>query len=218
MKQGSRFYPRVQVDTSRSGAVGQAGGVLLTETVAAAGLDTALSAALAPWRKPLAIHDPGKVVLDLALSLALGGDCLADIALLRAEPGVYGLVASDPTVSRTIEALAAEAPAALAAIDTARAAARATVWGLAGEQAPDAYGHHPMCSFVDHGPDGSGEPLAVLLRPGNAGSNTAADHITVVRAALAQLPEHRPGAGPGRKVLIRTDGAGASHTFLDRAP
>lgn len=247
MKQGSRFYPRVQVDTSRSGAVGQAGGVLLTETVAAAGLDTALSAALAPWRKPLAIHDPGKVVLDLALSLALGGDCLADIALLRAEPGVYGLVASDPTVSRTIEALAAEAPAALAAIDTARAAARATVWGLAGEQAPDAgadaaaplvidvdatlvtshsekeqaaptfkrgYGHHPMCSLVDHGPDGSGEPLAVLLRPGNAGSNTAADHITVVRAALAQLPEHRPGAGPGRKVLIRTDGAGASHTFL----
>src|SRR5512142_2722269 len=76
------------------------------------------------------------------------------------------------------------------------------------------YGHHPMCSLVDHGPDGSGEPLAVLLRPGNAGSNTAADHITVVRAALAQLPEHRPGAGPGRKVLIRTDGAGASHTFL----
>lgn len=71
-----------------------------------------------------------------------------------------------------------------------------------------------MCSFVDHGPDGSGEPLAVLLRPGNAGSTTAADHITVVRAALAQLPEHRPGAGPGRKVLIRTDGAGASHTFL----
>src|SRR5512142_3195084 len=91
---------------------------------------------VAPARS--AIHDPGKVVLDLVLSLALGGDCLADIALLRAEPGVYGLVASDPTVSRTIEALAAEAPAALAAIDPARAAARATVWGLAGEQAPDA--------------------------------------------------------------------------------
>lgn len=81
--------------------MGQAGGVLLTETVAATGLDRALSAALAPWRRPLAVHDPGKVVLDLALTLALGGDCRADIALLRAEPGLYGSVASDPTVSRT---------------------------------------------------------------------------------------------------------------------
>ena len=69
-------------------------------------------------------------MLDLALTLALGGDCLADIALLRAEPGVYGRVASDPTVSRTIDALAADADAALKAIDTARAAARATVWAL----------------------------------------------------------------------------------------
>jgi hypothetical protein len=79
----SRFYPRVQVDTSGSGAVGQAGGVLLTETVAAAGLDAALSAAPSGWRKPTAIHDPGEVVLDLALTSALGGDCLADVALLR---------------------------------------------------------------------------------------------------------------------------------------
>jgi hypothetical protein len=222
--------------------------VLLTDTVAAAGLDTALSAALGPWRRPLAIHDPGKVVLDLALTLALGGDCLADIALLRAEPGVYGLVASDPTVSRTIDVLAADAPAALKAIGSARAAARAQVWCLAGEHAPDhsvnaaaplvidvdatlitshsekeraaptfkrGFGHHPLCSFVDHGPDGSGEPLAVMLRAGNAGSNTAADHIAIVKNALAQLPGHRPGNRPGRRILIRTDGAGASHAFLD---
>ena len=91
MKKRSRFYPRVHVDTSGVPAVGQAGGVLLCGTVAAAGLDTALSAALSPWRRSLAIHDPGKVVLDLALMLALGGDCLADIGLLRAEPAVYGL-------------------------------------------------------------------------------------------------------------------------------
>jgi hypothetical protein len=221
---------------------------LLTDTVAAAGLDGALSAALAPWRKPLAVHDPGKVVLDLALTLALGGDCLADIALLRAEPGIYGPVASDPTVSRTIDALAADAPAALKAINTARATARAQVWTLAGEHAPDhaadaaaplvididatlvtshsekesapptfkrGFAHHPLCSFLDHGPEGNGEPLAVLLRAGNAGSNTAADHITVARQALAQLPGHRPGTRPGRKILIRTDGAGASHKFLD---
>ncbi|GAA1658183.1 hypothetical protein GCM10009744_59250 [Kribbella alba] len=77
------------------------------------------------------------------------------------------------------------------------------------------YGFHPLCAFVDHGPDGSGEPLAVMLRPGNAGSNTAADHITVVRDALKQLPGHRPGTRPGRRVLIRTDAAGCTHEFLD---
>jgi hypothetical protein len=232
--------------------VGQAGGVLLIDTVAVAGLDAALSATLARWRKPLAVHDPGKVVLDLAVSLVLGGDCLADIALLRSEPGVYGRVASDPTVSRAIDALAADAPAALKALDMARAAARARVWALAGEHAPDhnttaaaplvididatlvtahsekesaaptfkrGFGFHPLWTFVDHGPAGSGEPLAVLLRAGNAGSNTAADHIAVARQALAQLPSHRPGnrrgRRPGRRVLIRTDGAGASHDFLD---
>src|SRR3954467_14087442 len=123
MKKRSWFYPALKVDTASVPAVGQAGGVLLTETVRASGLDAGMSAALSPWRKPLAVHDPGKVVLDLALTLALGGDCLADIALLRAEPGVYGRVASDPTVSRTIDALAADAPAALKAINAARVAA-----------------------------------------------------------------------------------------------
>lgn len=55
----------------------------------------------------------------------------------------------------------------------------------------------------------------MLLRPGNAGSNTATDHIAVIRAALAQLPRHRPGTRPGRRVLVRTDGAGCTHTVLD---
>jgi hypothetical protein len=243
VKQGSRFYPRVQVDTSRSGAVGQAGGVLLTETVAAAGLDVALSVALARWRKPLAVHDPGKVVLDLALALALGGDCLADIALLRAEPGIYGRVASDPTVSRTVDALAVDAPAALTAIDQARAAGRARVWRLAGRHAVDhgataaaplvidvdatlvtahsekeaaaptfkrGFGHHPLWAFVDHGGEGTGEPLAFLLRKGNAGSNTVVDHLSVIRAALAQLPGRRRG----KHVLVRVDGAGGTHELL----
>ena len=68
----------------------------------AASPDVALSQSLSPWRKPLAVHDPAKVVLDVAAALALGGDCLADIAVVRAEPAVFGLVASDPTVSRTL--------------------------------------------------------------------------------------------------------------------
>jgi hypothetical protein len=228
--------------------VSQAGGLVLTETIRAVGLDRELSAALARWRLPLAIHDPGKIVADLAVTLALGGDCLADIALVRAEPGLYGLVASDPTVSRTIARLADDAPAALSAIAAARAAARARAWRLAGALAPDyrvdrhqplivdvdatlvtahsdkegaaptfkrGFGHHPLWSFLDHGPDGTGEPLSVLLRPGNAGSNTAADHVTVPRNALRQLPNHRVGTRPGRKVLIRIDGAGATHELLD---
>src|SRR5680860_964890 len=95
VKKVTGFYPRVRVDTTASGAVGQAGGVLLTGTIAATGLGAALSAALAPWRKPFAVHDPAKVLLDPAITLAVGGDCMADVALLRAEPGLYGLVASD---------------------------------------------------------------------------------------------------------------------------
>jgi Transposase DDE domain group 1 len=119
------LYPRVHVDTKGTPVVSQAGGVALVETVRAAGLDRSLSRSLAPWRKPMAIHGPGKVIADLAVAVALGGDCLADVALLRAEPAVFGAVASDPTVSRTIDALAADAPAALKAIDTAR---RACSW------------------------------------------------------------------------------------------
>jgi hypothetical protein len=82
------------------------------------------------------------------------------------------------------------------------------------------FGFHPIWAFLDHGTDatgedGMGEPLAVLLRKGNAGSNTAADHIGVVREALRQLPSHQRGSRPGRKILIRTDAAGATHEFLD---
>jgi len=112
VKRTARVYPPVRVDSSGCQAVGLAGGVLLTRTVDVSGLGAGLSAALSRWRRPLAVHDPGKIITDLAVSLALGGDCLADIALLRSEAGVYGRVASDPTVSRLIGLLAADAPAA----------------------------------------------------------------------------------------------------------
>ncbi len=94
MLKNTGAYPRVHVDTAPVSAVGQAGGVLLTETVRASGLDRALSEALAPWRKPFAVHDPGKIITDLAVALALGGDALADVGVLRGEPGVFGRVAS----------------------------------------------------------------------------------------------------------------------------
>ncbi|NMO05348.1 IS1380 family transposase, partial [Gordonia sp. TBRC 11910] len=75
------------------------------------------------------------------------------------------------------------------------------------------FGFHPLCAFVDHGSQGTGEPLATLLRPGNAGANTAADHITVTAAALAQLPR-ASGYRVGKSVLVRTDSAGGTHEFL----
>ena len=123
MRNRSGLYPRLAVDGQGKKVVSGAGGVLLTRTAATVGLDQELSAALARWRRPLARHDPGKIVLDLAMSLAIGGDCLADIGQLRAHPQVFGPVASDPTVSRLIDTLAADAPAA---INAARAAARRT--------------------------------------------------------------------------------------------
>jgi hypothetical protein len=86
------------------------------------------------------VHDPGKIIADLAVALGLGGDCLADVAVLRAVPGLCGPVASDPVISRLISALAADAPRALRAIRKARAAARGRAWALAGERAPGADG------------------------------------------------------------------------------
>ncbi|MEU2859037.1 IS1380 family transposase [Streptomyces mirabilis] len=241
MKKRSGTYPRVRVQGGGRGVVSQAGGVLLVETARQAGLDVALSVALAPWRKPRAVHDPGKALLDLALAVALGGDCLSDVAMLRAEPGVFGPVASDPTVSRLVGTLAAAGPRALSAVRRARSEVRQRVWQLAGAAAPNSggevivdidgvlvlahsekqdaaatwkktFGHHPLLAFVDHGPEGSGEPVAGMLRPGNAGSNTAADHIAVARQALDQLPKnHRRG----RRTLIRTDSGGGTHEFLN---
>ena len=247
MPKTTGFYPPLTVDTAGKRVVSYAGAVLLVTTAGKVGLDRELSAALTPWRKQWAVLDPGKILLDLAISVAVGGDCLADIAALRSEPAVFGRVASDPTVSRLIDALAATPEAALAAIDQARAAVRQRVWKMAGKDAPDfgidkdrpliidldatlitshsekelaaptykrGFGFHPLGSWVDHGPDGTGEPLSMMLRPGRAGSNTAADHIAVTKDALRQLPFARRGGRIGRTVLVRADGGGGTHEYL----
>jgi hypothetical protein len=124
VKKTTGLYPRPSIDTKAGAAVGQAGGVLLTGTVRVAGLDTALRGELARWRSPWAVHDPAKVLLDLALTLALGGDTCSDLAVVRAEPALFGQVASDPTTSRTIAALARDVERVLPAVDRARAIAR----------------------------------------------------------------------------------------------
>jgi hypothetical protein len=104
------------------------------------GLGRGLSQNLARWRAPRAVHDPGKVIADLAAAVALGGGCLADIAVLRDQPGLAGPVASDPMVSRLVSALAGDLPRSLRAIRGARAAAREQAWALAGDSAPGADG------------------------------------------------------------------------------
>ncbi len=249
MRKTTGFYPRLAVDAKGGSAVGQAGGVLLTSTVRVAGLDAGLSAALAPWRPGGATHDPAKVLLDLAITLALGGDTCSDLAVVRAEPAVFGSVASDPTLSRTITRLAGDVDKVLAAIDRARASARARVWAAAGTGAPDhgvdarhplvvdvdatlvtshsqkenakptfkkGFGFHPLCAFVDHGATGTGEPLAIMLRPGNAGSTPPSrsaggrcPHRGV--ASAARGPGRQVGAGAHRRGRIHPQGHRLAH-------
>ncbi|WP_371778509.1 IS1380 family transposase [Streptosporangium subroseum] len=231
--------PKIVMSADSSGLISQSGTLLLLETLRVTGLDHALSEQLQRWQPTRAIHDPGKIIADLAVSLALGGDCLADIALLRSQPELFGPIASDPTVSRLIDRLAADTTKALKAIRAARAIAREHAWTLAESTAPGAdgelipidldativishsekenatptwkktFGFHPMTAFADHGPDGAGEPLTLVLRAGNAGSNTATDHINATVLALAQLPKTRR-----RQILIRTDSGGGTHEFL----
>ena len=231
--------PKITVSADGTGLVSQAGGLLLAEALRVTGLRGGLSEGLGRWRAPRAVHDPGKILADLVMTVGLGGDCLADVAVLRAQPQLCGPVASDPVVSRLVATLAAEGPRALRAIRQARAVARERAWALAGDAAPGAdgslvtvdldativiahsekeeaaptwkktFGFHPLTAWADHGAGGNGEPLAIVLRAGNAGSNTAADHVQAARLAVAQLPRHLR-----RKVLIRADSGGGTHEFL----
>ncbi len=179
---------KITASADGAGLVSHSGALLLLHTLRVTGLDAALSTSLQRWRSSRAVHDPGKIVADLAVSLALGGDCLADVALLRAQPELFGPVASDPTVSRLITRLAREETKAIKAIRAARAAARERAWKLAGPAAPGAdgelipidldativiahsdkeqaaptwkktFGHHPMTAFADHGAAGTAKP------------------------------------------------------------
>ena len=151
---------------------------MLLQTAAVSGLAAGLSRGLASWRPARSVHDPGKTVLDLAVTIALGGDCLADVAVLRAQPELFGAVASDPTISRLIEGLGDDSATVITAIRAARAGARAKVWAhhrpipstdqvvvdldatLVGSHSEKegatanfkrGFGFHPLLAFIDHG-------------------------------------------------------------------
>ena len=70
------------------------------------------------------------------------------------------------------------------------------------------YGHHPLLAVCDNT---GGEPLAWMLRRGSAGSNTAADHLQLLDAAIAAIPPRFR-----RKLMVTCDGAGASHALVKR--
>ena len=168
---------------------------------------------------------------DLAVMLADGGDCLSDLAVLREQPELFGPVASTPTAWRVVERLAQD-PDGLARLRAARAHARARAWAAgadpdlellvidadatlvtahsdAKEGAAGTYKHtfgfHPLLAYLDRGKR-PGEPLAGMLRPGNAAPGAADDLIELVDLALAQLPS----SASDQPVLVRSDSAGAS--------
>lgn len=220
-----------------SGVVSHAGSVGLRLLADRVGLTAALSGSLG--RKSFRpVHDRGQVLVDVSVMIADGGEAIGDIDVLRHQGQVLGAVASAPTVWRALDELT---PAALGRVEVARARVRRHVWSQLDAipasrvtdtdlgativldvdatlvtahsekeaAAPDfkgGFGFHPIGVWCDN----TTECLAVSLRPGNAGANTALDHIDVLGRAFKQIPPaHR------RRLLVRADGAGATHALLD---
>jgi hypothetical protein len=227
-RDGRRFT--VEVAPDGEGLVSHAGAGLLAEAADRLGLTAALSEGLAAIRQRRGKHDPGRVVRDLAVMVADGGDCLSDLRAVRDQQPLFGEVASNATAFRVIDEIAGD-PALLAALREARAQARARAWaagvrperiiididatliGAHSEKEGAAgtfkggFGFHPLVAYLD----GSREALAAVLRPGNAGANTAADHLRVLDLALEQLGQV-DATGP---IVVRTDSAAATHRFTD---
>ena len=224
---GTQRRPNLVVSTGGRGVVAHAGARLLCDLADDLGLSLGLSAAMAPTKRRRGGHDRGKVLVDLAVALADGATAISDLRVLANQPALFGEVASVPTAWRTLDAID---DAALQRIEGARAQARQRAWAAGMDPgfyvididgtlvtahsekeaaAPNykhGFGFYPLLAYLD----ATGEPLAALLRPGNAGSGTAADHIRVLDAALLQLPVD-PRT---REVIVRTDSAATSHEFL----
>jgi hypothetical protein len=230
----------MEVTADGEGVVSHAGAELLRELAGATGLIDAWDAALIDTYKAMPIHFPGSVLVDLAVAIADGADSISDLRQLRDHPEVFGPVASTPTAWRVLDRVSA---AHLSLLRQGRATARARAWAagagpdlgselyldidasivIAHSEKQDAaatwkktFGFHPILCFLDRPEVSSGEALAGIVRPGNAGSNTAADHIEVLDMSLVNLPEHarpRPGDPDGAHLVVRADAAGATHDF-----
>ena len=224
---------KVDVVADGDGLVSHAGTALLAQVADKTGLTRALSSELGALQLRAGSHDRGRVVRDLAVMLADGGDCLADLGAVRDQAVLFGETASGSTAFRVIDQIASD-PNGLECLRAAHARARTRVWKLTGAPSrltidldatligshsdkegaagnfKGGFGFHPMLAYGDQ----TGEALAGELRPGNAGANTAADQIAVAEQALAQIPiEHIESI----ELLLRVDSAGASHELLDWA-
>jgi hypothetical protein len=219
-------FGTVEVTADGEGLVSHAGVALLVELADRVGLTDGMSAALADTRERRSVHVPGRVLRDVAVMLADGGDCVTDIDAYRGQERLFGARASETTTHRVLKAID---EVLLGRVRAARAEARARVWDagarpgtitlnidatlltahsekeLAAGNYKHGYGFHPLNCYLDE----TGEALAAILRPGNAGSNTAEDHFTVLGLALAQLP----AADLLREILVRTDIGGQTHAF-----
>jgi Transposase DDE domain group 1 len=221
----------VEVTADGAGLISHAGSALLAQVADRLGLTRALSLRLAGLKQRRRGHDPGRVIRDLAVMLADGGECVSDLGALRDQQALFGAVASDSTAFRVIDRIASE-PGLLEALRAAHARARERFWQRHGaprrltidvdatlitahsekENAAGnykgGYGFHPLQAYADE----TREALGALLRSGNAGANTAADHVTVLDRALEQIPaEHIEGI----EILVRADTAGATHGLID---
>src|SRR3954454_12845999 len=239
--QSTAWSTDLRVTADGTGVVSHVGAALLRMLADRAGLTGALSGALTR-RGWWPVHDRGRVLVDLAVMIADGGEAICDIDVLRHQHEVFGPVASPATCWRALDEIG---PAQLRRIGTARAKVRSRVWALMGQPpaaraagrdigadvvvldvdstiviahsdkdgaAPTykhSYGFHPILVTCDN----TNELVAVKLRPGNAGANTAADHLDVLGEAIAQIPaQHR------RHLLTRGDSAPATHAVLDWLP
>jgi hypothetical protein len=231
---------RVKVSADGRGVVSHAGTALLRELAGETGLVSAVTGALIGTYRGVPVHMPGQVFADLAVAIADGADAVTGIEVLRDRQALFGPVASMPTAWRLLDRIDG---VHLGRVRAARAVARRRAWeagaapepggelridfdatiSIAHSEKQDAaatwkktFGFHPLLAFLDRPEVAGGEGLAGLLRPGNAGSNTAADHVTVLDLALEALPEHarpRPGDPDSPRLLARSDSAGATHVF-----
>jgi hypothetical protein len=221
----------VDVTADGAGLVSHAGSALLAQVADRLGLTQALSLRLAAVKQRQRGHDPGRVIRDLAVMLADGGECVSDLGAVRDQQPLFGQVASDSTAFRVIDRIASD-PGLLEALRAAHRRARERFWKLHG--APESvtvdidatlitahsekehaagtykggYGFHPLHAYADQ----TREALGAILRPGNAGANTAADHKTVLDLALAQIPAEYI---ENLEILVRADRAGATHALAD---
>ena len=221
----------VEVTADGAGLVSHAGTALIAQVAEKLGLTMALSQGLGGVKQRRRGHDPGRVIRDLALMLADGGECVSDLGGVREQDALFGEVASDSTAFRMVKRIALT-PGMLDALRAAHAQARAGFWKRHGAPAllrldvdatlitahsekekaagnyKGGYGFHPLMVYLDE----TRESLGSLLRPGNAGSNTVEDHKTVLDRALEQIPtEHLQSM----EILVRADSAGATHGLVD---